>query len=420
MRHLFITQDFGPDLGGMARHQVELCRRFPPGSLVVATVAHPGAAAFDPGEPYPIERQDFPFARAGRFANQLRWARWLRRRVGRGAGGVDLVHCGNVRPTGYGVWWTSRRAGTPYLLYVYGGDLLRERQKAARSAIKKASARAIFGRAAGVVAISDWSTRLVRDVMAEVGVRRAPPVANIPLGTDPAQYSPANADPSLRAAHGIGDAPVLLTVARLVPHKGQDVVIRALAALSPEFPGLRYVLIGEGHDEARLRALATELGVADRVIFAGAPRDDATVARWYATATLYVGLSRVDREINAEGFGIAFLEAAASGTPCVAGDSGGVRSAVRDGETGFVVPPTGLDDAVRAMRLLLADDGRRAAMAAAGRRAVEAYFNWDRVARETLDFAAECARRARAGDRPAGDRSAGVWERGQWATAWPR
>src|SRR5688500_15922816 len=97
MRHLFITQDFGPDLGGMARHQVELCRRFPAGSLVVATVAHPLADSFDAGEPYPIERQDFPFARAGRFANQLRWARWLTARVRSGA--VDLLHCGNVRPT---------------------------------------------------------------------------------------------------------------------------------------------------------------------------------------------------------------------------------------------------------------------------------------------------------------------------------
>jgi phosphatidylinositol alpha-1,6-mannosyltransferase len=125
--------------------------------------------------------------------------------------------------------------------------------------------------------------------------------------------------------------------------------------------------------------------VGDRVIFAGALSDE-KIAEAYATATIYAGLSRVEDVIFAEGFGISFLEAAASGLPSVAGDSGGVRSAVRDGMTGLIVPPTDVNSVAGALRELLLDPGKRAAMATTARRLVENYYNWDRVARDTRDF----------------------------------
>jgi phosphatidylinositol alpha-1,6-mannosyltransferase len=161
--------------------------------------------------------------------------------------------------------------------------------------------------------------------------------------------------------------------------------IRAIATLGRDFPELRYIIVGEGSDEERLRALAKELGVPDRVGFVGAMRDD-ELPEAYATSTIYLGASRVDNEINVEGFGISFMEAAASGIPSVAGDSGGVRSAVRDGETGIVVPPTDSDAVADAIRSLLLNPDRRNRMGAAGRRAVETHYNWDRVARDTREF----------------------------------
>ncbi|HET7458930.1 MAG TPA: glycosyltransferase family 4 protein [Gemmatimonadaceae bacterium] len=385
MNHLFVTQDYAPDRGGMARRHVELCRRFAPDAMAVSTVASTGAAAFDAGEAYPIEREAFPFDRANRFSNQVAWARHLVERV-RG-GEVDVVHCGNVRPAGYAVWWAHRRTGVPYLVYVNGGDVLRELRKVKSSALKRAGARRIFGDAAAVVANSPWTARVTEDAMRAAGVAHPPPVVAIDLGTDPDHFHPTRDTGALRRRLGLAaDTPLLLTVARLVPHKGQDVGIRALARLAPAYPSLRYLLVGEGHDEPRLRALADELGVADRVLFAG-PLGDDQVAEAYATATIYVGPSRLDRGVNVEGFGISFVEAGASGTPSVAGDSGGVRAAVRDGVTGFVLPPE--DDAAFAesIRALLADPARRAAMGAAARQAVETHYNWDRVARETRELA---------------------------------
>jgi len=384
-RHLFVTQDYGPDLGGMARRHVELCRRFGDGEdtvMSVSTVASPGAESFDRHEDYRIFRQPFPFQRANRFSNQLRWARWL---TSNRATQFDVLHCGNIRPVGYGVRWANRRLAVPYLVYVNGGDLLRERRKAEQSAVKRMSARSIMGNASGVVATSKWVAQLATDVMKELGVEQLPPVAALDLGTDPVHFNPSRDTGSLRRRWGVGDAPIMLTVARLVPHKGQDVGIRALAMLSHDFPTLRYIMVGEGHDEHRLRALARDLGVSDKVGFVGAMRDD-ELPEAYATSTIYLGASRIDRDINVEGFGISFLEAGASGIPSVAGDSGGVRSAVRDGETGLVVPPTDVDAIADAIRSLLLNADRRKLMGVAARRAVETHYNWDRVARDTRDF----------------------------------
>jgi phosphatidylinositol alpha-1,6-mannosyltransferase len=158
-----------------------------------------------------------------------------------------------------------------------------------------------------------------------------------------------------------------------------------MAALGQEFPTLRYAIVGVGPDETRLRSLAEELGVADKVIFAGALTDEA-VAEAYATATVYVGLSRVESVIYAEGFGISFLEAAASGLPSVAGDSGGVRSAVREGVTGSIVDPTDVRAAASAISDFLSDPSKRAKFGANARSLVETYYNWDRVARDTREF----------------------------------
>jgi phosphatidyl-myo-inositol dimannoside synthase len=372
---------------------VELCRRFGDDetTMSVSTVSAPNSEAFDANEPYRIHRQPFPFQHANRLSNQIRWAQWL---TSTRAPRFDVLHCGNIRPVGYAVRWTNRKLHTPYLIYVNGGDLLRERVKASKSVLKRRTAQSIFGHAAGIVATSKWVAELTSSVMAQVGVESPPPVAALDLGTDPVRFNPARDTGALRRRWGVGDAPVIITVARLVPHKGQDMGIRALAQLSRDFSELRYIMVGEGHDELRLRALARKLGVMDKVGFVGAMRDD-ELPEAYATSTIYLGASRVDKEINVEGFGISFLEAGASGVPSVAGDSGGVRSAVRDGETGIVVPPTDPDAIADALRLLLLNPERRKQMGRAARHAVETHYNWDRVARDTREFTNSVVPRAR-------------------------
>ena len=384
MKHLFVTQDYAPDLGGMARRHVELCRRFGDfaNTMEVSTVASPNAVRFDAAEQYPIHRQPFQFSQAKVFANQLRWARWLYSKAPRN---FDVLHCGNIRPVGYAVAIVHYARSIPYLVYVNGADLLREMEATNRSIRRRVGGKRILGSASGIVATSAWVGSLAQDAMREFGIAAPPPVGVFDLGTDPVFFNPRRDTRQLRTKWQIGNDPLILTVARLIPHKGQDVVIRAVASLSQEFPGLRYAIVGVGPDETRLRELAASVGVGDRVIFAGALSDD-DVAEAYATSTIYAGLSRVEEGIHAEGFGISFLEAAASAVPSVAGDSGGVRSAVRDGKSGIVVPPTDAGMVANIFRTLLTDETKRLEMGRTGRALVESYYNWDRVARDTREF----------------------------------
>jgi glycosyltransferase involved in cell wall biosynthesis len=350
--------------------------------MEVSTVARDDAASADSIAMHRIDRQSFPASSAKLFLNQMRWGKWLTRRCN---SGIDVIHCGEIRPVGYSVWWAHKRSKLPYVIYVNGGDLLRERVKTAQNPSKRWTARRIFGDAAAIVANSAWSESVTRDLLQSLEITIPPPIAAIDLGTDPAQFHPTRDTRALRARWGIGDESVMLTVARLVPHKGQDVAISTLAALSSEFPNLHYVIVGTGSDQARLQSLADQLGVSKRVHFAG-QLSDADIAEAYATATVYVGLSRLDRAINVEGFGISFVEAAASGVTSVAGDSGGVRSAVRDGETGLIVDPGDAHAASAAIGRLLRDAELRERLARAARTAVESHYNWDRVASETREF----------------------------------
>ena len=224
LRNLFVTQNFPPVTGGMARRHAELVNRYGE-PIEVSTIARDDAGTGDAAAPYPIDRQPFPLSAAKRFTNEIRWGRWLVRRCN---AGIGVLHCGEIRPVGYAVWWASRRSGVPYVIYVNGGDLLRERDKSASKWLMRVSARGIFSDAAGIVANSEWSASLARDVMRDVGVDSLPPVAAIDLGTDPDRFNPARDTGTLRTRLGISNMPVMLTVARLVPHKGQDVALAAI------------------------------------------------------------------------------------------------------------------------------------------------------------------------------------------------
>ncbi len=381
-RHVFVTQDYPPAAGGMARRHSDLCRRFGARDLLVSTVTSPGGATFDAGETIPIERVSFGFEDAHLLTNQWRWYRQLARQAVPNR--QLVVHCGNIRPCGYAVWWLHQRRRVPYIVYVYGSDLIREGIKA-KSPLRRRMSRRILGDAAGLVAISDWTATVAADLLASLGIERPPPIATIDLGTDPLFFHPGPHSGRLRSSLPLGDGPVLFTAARLVPHKGIDIGLRVLADLRPQHPSLRYLVAGEGRDKSRLQILAAELGVADAVVFAGA-LSEVDLAEAHAMATVYLGLSRVHATVNVEGFGLVFSEAAASGVPSVAGDSGGVRSAVRDGETGFLVPPEDVIAASAAVQRLLSDTELRGRMGAAGRHAVETHFNLDRMAFETHAF----------------------------------
>jgi D-inositol-3-phosphate glycosyltransferase len=192
-------------------------------------------------------------------------------------------------------------------------------------------------------------------------------------GIDTATFRPAPPDPAPRAAWSPDGAPVLLSASRLVRWKGAEYAIQALPLLRAT-PAPRLVLVGDGPYRADLAALAARLGVADRVIFAGALPAERMPAV-YGAADLVLGTSFVN-----ETFSIMLCEAMACARPVVASAFGGFREVVEDGVTGRLVPPQDALALAAAVDDLLADPVRRAAWGAAGRARVERLFAWPVVA----------------------------------------
>ena len=172
---------------------------------------------------------------------------------------------------------------------------------------------------------------------------------------------------------------MVVSVSRLVPRKGMDVLIDAAAALVPSFPDLSVVIAGAGRDRPRLDARVRRSGAPVRML--GAVPDD-ELPRLYGVADVFVMACR-DRwlGLEQEGFGIVFLEAAACGVPQVAGRSGGAGEAVVHGRTGLVVDDPGDPGRVAAaLRRLLGDDHLRRTMGRAARRRARTAFGWDLLA----------------------------------------
>jgi phosphatidylinositol alpha-1,6-mannosyltransferase len=181
-----------------------------------------------------------------------------------------------------------------------------------------------------------------------------------------------------------------LTVARLEPYKGIDTALRAVAKVRKEGIDLHYAIVGAGKKGNTYRKLAESLKIGNAVRFVGAV-PDADLPALYNAAEVYLGVSRSDKRTQIEGFGVALAEAAACGLPVIAGKSGGLAEAVHDGETGLVVDPDDTDGVVTALGRVLADQLFARRLGQAGRKAVETYYNWDRVIRELREIEAQVA-----------------------------
>jgi phosphatidylinositol alpha-1,6-mannosyltransferase len=182
----------------------------------------------------------------------------------------------------------------------------------------------------------------------------------------------------VRARYAGANDVLLLSVGRLQRRKGHDVVIEALHRLRDHTPVIRYVIAGNGEERPRLEARVGELGLRDRVSFAGVVPDDDLPA-YYAACDVFVLPNRVD-ERDVEGFGIVFLEAAATARPAIGGDSGGVPEAVQRDVTGLLVDGASVDAVAEALRRLADGADLRVRLGAAGRARVEQQFTWQRAA----------------------------------------
>jgi phosphatidylinositol alpha-1,6-mannosyltransferase len=363
MPSLLVTNDFPPKHGGIQSYLYELWRRLPPAGTTVLTTAFPGADTWDRQQEFRVERSK---------SRVLLPSRTLRDRIDALAREVsaDVIFLDPMLPVGA---VGPKLTAAPYVVVAHGAEItgyghLPGTHQAARRVLRGA---------AGVVAAGRYPAR---EAVRAAG--RPLPGVVIPPGVDVTRFAPIDAETrkQARARWGLDlELPLVLGLSRLVPRKGFDVVIDACASLR----GVQLAIGGAGRDRKRLERRAR-----GGVHFLGRV-PDAELPALYGAADVFAMCCR-ERwgGLEAEGFGIVFLEAAACGVPAVAGRSGGSHEAVADGDTGFVVAPRDLDAVRNAVETFVGDEDLRHMMSDAARRRAVEDFAYDRLVDLLLPIAA--------------------------------
>ncbi len=352
---LFATQNFLPDIGVTQIYVTGLAD-------ALARRRHEIAVYCDASSTGAARKVDevctYPINRFGGLRPLLRWrkARAVAARISKGS----------VRAIVTDTWKSLELlpprtlAHTRVFCLAHGSEFL-----ARPGSIKERRMIACLAKADIIAANSHFTANLAKPFIGGKTELRV-----IPPGVEPLTGATRTFTP--RAAKGGGR---ILTIARLEPRKGIDMVLQAIPALQRTHPDIVYDIIGKGADKARLAALAEKLGIANRVHFYGHIAE-AEKAALLAAANVFALPNRREPD-SVEGFGIVFLEAAAFGVPSLAGTDGGTADAMLEGQTGLLVD--GADGAAVQSALLKMPDNSGTAIRL-GRAAHQRFwsnFAWD-------------------------------------------
>jgi phosphatidylinositol alpha-1,6-mannosyltransferase len=360
--HVFVvTNDFPPRIGGINYYVDQLMRRLPADwTITIFSSTYQGAAAFDRTYPHEVIRLPtgmmLPTPQVRRELHGLLHERR-----------PDLVLFGAIWPLGHMGPAIRRKLGIAYGGFSHGLELT--------PALVPGLLGPIGRHASLLTAASEWSRRKVEAAFEWTGRMTV-----LTSGIDVDTFRPDLDDAAIRERHALGAAPVICCVSRLVARKGQDLLIRAMPAITDAVPEARLLIVGHGPYERRLRRLARETRMTDRVIFAGRVSYE-ELPLYFRTGDVFAMPCRSRWfGLDIEALGAVFLQGAAVGRPVIAGDSGGAPEAVRHGETGLVVDPTSVSAIGDACIRLLSDRGLAARMGAAGAEWVHRDYTWEAMA----------------------------------------
>jgi len=288
----------------------------------------------------------------------------------------DFIFVGSVSPVLYAATWLKRIFGLPLVLLYHGFDL--ERQLLA-SPIKAVRA---LRHCDLLLTNSNFNYERYLDLFPSAGETKV-----LNPGVDTGFFSPAI---GFRNAM---DAPVILSVGRLVEKKNHALVLNALVKVRGRFPNIKYLIAGDGPESESLKDLSKRLGLNGNVLFLGSMRGPKLV-QLYNFCDLFILPSKERRmnnngRIDAETFGIVFLEANACGKPVIGGNSGGIPDAIEDGVTGYLIDPGNEGELAVRIIELLSDKEKAEKMGQAGRERAVAQFDWKKVTNKFDAFLAE-------------------------------
>lgn len=363
-RTLLVTNDYPPRPGGIQSYLQNIVDRLPPDEVVVHAPRWRDDAAFDARASYRVDRHPtglmLPTPGVARRAADL---------VARHE--IETVWFGAAAPLAV-LAPVLRRAGARRVVAsTHGHEVGWSMLPAARQTLRH------IGNHTDVVT---FVSRYTRGRFASAfGARAA--LEHVPPGVDTTRFAPDEiARARIRDHHDLGDAPVVLCLSRLVPRKGQDVLIDGFDEVLRREPDARLLIVGGGPHRDALERRRAASPARDRILVTGSV-DAADVPAYHAAADVFAMPARTrGGGLDVEGLGIVYLEASASGVPVVAGRSGGAPETVVDGHTGHVVDGRDPSAVAAAIGDLLADRARAAEMGRAGRAWVTGSWEWDGIA----------------------------------------
>ncbi len=369
---LVVTNDFPPRVGGIQRTLESLCRALPAEKVSVIAPSCDGSEAFDEAVGFDVVRERRRFvwptpAVADRVEAEIERT------------GAEVVLFGDAFPLALlGPRLASR--GTPSVVLAHGFDYWLSTMPVAHAVMKR-----MTSRASRVAGCSEFISRRVR-----TAVPRGVPVSVLHPGADVDRFRSDLPTADIRERHGLGDRPLIVCVSRLVPRKGQDVLIRSMRAVQRRVPEAGLLIVGSGPYEAKLRGLA-ERAPTGSVSFVGEVSEP-DLPRYYAVGDVFAMPCRTRLAgLEVEGWGNVFIEAAACGRPVVVGDSGGSREALVHGETGLLVDGANVEGVADALASLLEDPAYASRLGKAGRARVEREHTWPLVAGRLAGWLREAA-----------------------------
>jgi phosphatidyl-myo-inositol dimannoside synthase len=370
-RILLVTNDFPPRRGGIQSYLEQLVVRLAGSDeLTVYAPQWKGAPEYDARAPFEVVRHPGTLMLPEPGVD-ARMRRLIRDRD------INTVWFGAAAPLAL-LAPRAREAGARRIMAsTHGHEVGWSMLPVARSALRR------IGEGSDVVT---FVSRYTRGRFA-AAFGPAAGLEHLPSGVDTERFRPdAAAREELRARYRLGGRPTVVCVSRLVPRKGQDMLIRALPVLRERVPGAALVIVGGGPDRNRLHGLAADAGVTDHVVFTdGVPADE--LPAHYAMADVFAMPCRTrGAGLDVEGLGIVFLEASATGIPVVAGNSGGAPETVLEGQTGHVIDGRDAEQLVDTLSLLLAHPDRAAKMGRRGREWVTEHWRWDTIAARAADL----------------------------------
>jgi len=376
-KSLLVSLEFPPKWGGVSHSLYNICHALPAEKIVVLT--QPSSSKF---------QFDFKVYRKKILSrSKFIWPKWifLFRHIQKIVknDNIDLIQVGHILPIGTVALIFKRIFNIPYLVYVYGQDLVIQRDSQRKIKLIKA----ILKNAEAIIANSSWTKKRAQELGAQS--KKIKIVYPCPDSLKIEDFGQDKLD-RFRNENQIQNKKIILSLGNLVRRKGHDMVIKALPQVIKRVPDLIYLIVGTGPYEDKLRETIADLNLDGYVKFFKNVSNQ-ELPYFLQTAEMLIMPSRElknnqSETVDVEGFGMVFLEANLYGKPVVGGRSGGQIDAIEEGESGLLVDPEDKDDIAQAIIKLANNPALAQKLGQQGKEMVSNKFQWSVQVKKIIEL----------------------------------